>query len=1071
MKQRLFVFTLAIFMFAMTGLFTCAWAQGQPLTFSVMSDMPDWDYELTTFQQYMVDHNRHSSSAFLIHTGDIFRAGCSESKYADVANTLKMLAVPAYIIPGDNETTDCANPAQGLSYWKKYFINFEQNFCGASNTERYSARPENVAFMMNGVLFVGINIPGGSPVDINEWNARLQADADWVRQQLQAKAAQVRAAVVFGHAGPDSLRDLFFTPFRQAAATFGKPVLYMHGNIHKYLVNKPWPEKNILRLVVPKGITEPPVEVTVTMDKQNTFTMKRYPWVGAQPNNMPPCANAGPDQTIFISSLATLQGKASDDGDPNPPGALTTTWSKVSGPGTVTFDNASTPITAARFSVAGTYVLRLTANDGQLQSSDEMTITVQTPETKLFINDLSVTEGNAGVVEALFTVTLTNLNGKIVTVEYQTADGTATAGNDYVASSGTLTFPKGTRKLPIAIKIKGDQIVERNETFFVNLSNSTNAIIQDGQGKGTILNDEIAIPPNAPDSLVAKTTGASAVDLKWLDQSHDEEGFKLERKTAGGVFTQIAVIGPNANYYNDTGLNPSTIYSYRVRAFKIVGNSAYSNTNATETASGIVADPSLNIARNKSISASSSDNSYPAINAVDGNAGDSYWRSGNISSSPVAWVRVDLGSVQVVGRAVIVWKDNYYAKGYELQISNNGADWTAVYSTTTGAGGNEDFSFAPIYARYIRLYMTANLKSNYRIYEFELYSGPVTAPPQAPSNLAANATSNSTISLTWKYPLNDANGFKIERAVSGGNFSQVATVGAKMNFFNDGGLSGNTTYVYRVRAYNFIGESGYSSLVSAKTFAGSGGANPNMNWALRKLLTASSSDTTQPPALAADSSINTYWQSGSVAGGIASVWLRVDLGTPRPVGRIVVKWKDVYYAKAYEIQVSSDQLNWQTAHQIISGGSGAQDFAFPQTRAQYVQIHMTKNNESRYRIAEFEVYSGRTASITKRGGETLAEAALPDEFMLQQNYPNPFPARGLFDNPSTRIRFGLPKASHVAIKVYTINGAEVKTLIDGHYAAGMHEVTFNAKNLPSGTYFYVMQVGEVRLVRRLMLVK
>jgi hypothetical protein len=55
--------------------------------------------------------------------------------------------------------------------------------------------------------------------------------------------------------------------------------------------------------------------------------------------------------------------------------------------------------------------------------------------------------------------------------------------------------------------------------------------------------------------------------------------------------------------------------------------------------------------------------------------------------------------------------------------------------------------------------------------------------------------------------------------------------------------------------------------------------------------------------------------------------------------------------------------------------------------------------------------------------------------------------------------------------VYTINGAEVRTLVDDRYTAGMHTVIFNAGNLPSGTYFYVMQVGSERRVRRLMLVK
>ena len=69
----------------------------------------------------------------------------------------------------------------------------------------------------------------------------------------------------------------------------------------------------------------------------------------------------------------TLSGSATDDGLPNPPGALTYTWTKVSGPGTVTFGNAANAATAASFSVAGTYVLRLTASDGALSASADVT--------------------------------------------------------------------------------------------------------------------------------------------------------------------------------------------------------------------------------------------------------------------------------------------------------------------------------------------------------------------------------------------------------------------------------------------------------------------------------------------------------------------------------------------------------------------------------------------------------------------------------------------------------------------------------------------------------------------------
>ncbi len=99
------------------------------------------------------------------------------------------------------------------------------------------------------------------------------------------------------------------------------------------------------------------------------------------PQNLPPVVNAGPDQTITLPASASLTGTATDDGLPNPPGdRLTTTWSKVSGPGTVTFGNAGAKATTATFSAAGSYVLRLTASDSALTASDDIAITVIRPE-------------------------------------------------------------------------------------------------------------------------------------------------------------------------------------------------------------------------------------------------------------------------------------------------------------------------------------------------------------------------------------------------------------------------------------------------------------------------------------------------------------------------------------------------------------------------------------------------------------------------------------------------------------------------------------------------------------------
>jgi len=90
--------------------------------------------------------------------------------------------------------------------------------------------------------------------------------------------------------------------------------------------------------------------------------------------NQAPSVNAGSNQTIALPNFASLDGTVTDDGLPS--GTVTTTWSKVNGPGTVTFSNPNAVDTTATFSQADTYVLRLTADDGLLQAFDDVTMTV-----------------------------------------------------------------------------------------------------------------------------------------------------------------------------------------------------------------------------------------------------------------------------------------------------------------------------------------------------------------------------------------------------------------------------------------------------------------------------------------------------------------------------------------------------------------------------------------------------------------------------------------------------------------------------------------------------------------------
>ena len=106
------------------------------------------------------------------------------------------------------------------------------------------------------------------------------------------------------------------------------------------------------------------------------------------------------------------------------------------------------------------------------------------------INDIVITEGNSGTTNATFTVSLSEVSDKIVTVNYSTTNNTALNGDDYNLSANTLTFNPGITSQSIIVQVLGDIIDEGDETFYVNLSNANHAMISDNQGIGTITDDD-----------------------------------------------------------------------------------------------------------------------------------------------------------------------------------------------------------------------------------------------------------------------------------------------------------------------------------------------------------------------------------------------------------------------------------------------------------------------------------------------------------------------------------------------------------------------------------------------------
>src|SRR4029077_8502742 len=117
-----------------------------------------------------------------------------------------------------------------------------------------------------------------------------------------------------------------------------------------------------------------------------------------------------------------------------------------------------------------------------------VTTAVQTPA--IAINDVTLYEGNSGTTNAVFTVSVSPPPSLPVSVNFGTSDGSAVAPGDYLSTSGVLTFAPGETNKSIIVQVVGDMAYELNETFNVNLSSPNNASISDGNGIGTILNDD-----------------------------------------------------------------------------------------------------------------------------------------------------------------------------------------------------------------------------------------------------------------------------------------------------------------------------------------------------------------------------------------------------------------------------------------------------------------------------------------------------------------------------------------------------------------------------------------------------
>ncbi len=230
-----------------------------------------------------------------------------------------------------------------------------------------------------GLRFTNITIPRGASIQ----SAYLQFEVDEVSTDAASLTIRGHAA---DNPGTFTTASLNISSRPRTAASVAWvppswPTIQVHGPdqrtpnlapIVQEIVNRPgWAGGNAVVVIV-NGTGRRTAEA---FDGTFATTLHVEYTTGGAPPNLAPTVDAGPDQSVVLPSSASLSGSVSDDGLPNPPGVTTHQWSKVGGPGTVSFGDATALSTTATFSAAGTYVLRLTASDSELTASDDMTVT------------------------------------------------------------------------------------------------------------------------------------------------------------------------------------------------------------------------------------------------------------------------------------------------------------------------------------------------------------------------------------------------------------------------------------------------------------------------------------------------------------------------------------------------------------------------------------------------------------------------------------------------------------------------------------------------------------------------
>ncbi|QNT77021.1 tandem-95 repeat protein [Dehalogenimonas etheniformans] len=226
-----------------------------------------------------------------------------------------------------------------------------------------------------------------------------------------------------------------------------------------------------------------------------------------------------------------------------------------------------------------TFFVNLTGSSGAIISDSQGIGTIANDDSTLSINDVTLSEGNSGTTNAVFTVTLSNASVLTVSADYISGGGSATAGSDYSNLSGTLTIAAGLTTGTISIPVIGDTTYESNENFNVTLISATGAHIGDGVGVGTINNDDLApvnVAPVATDVTTSTNEDtAKAITLTATDADGNPLTFSIVGNPSHGALGTVS--GNSVTYTPAANYNGSDSFTFKANDGTVDSNTATVN--------------------------------------------------------------------------------------------------------------------------------------------------------------------------------------------------------------------------------------------------------------------------------------------------------------------------------------------------------------------------------------------------------------------------------------------------------------------------------------------------------------